>query len=1135
RPNLPTILYGGREYRNGSSVGPFIEGTIVTFHCTTIGGKPIPEVSWWKKEENLPEESTLSENEMGINNVTSRVKFQLMREDLGAVLECRVENDATETPLVAWIRLDLDVKPFALELEEQPVPVIEGEHAELICIVDGAKPPASVKWYNGSEIVAMSSSIQEEGLDDGTFRTISRLILPLSRYDHLKTIICKASNPVMSASGDQPLEDTVRLQVLYSPSVIVGPSARLTVNETGSAIINCTFDANPPNATEVIWYRNNTEININTTSRYKFNNFGIPSLIINFISRNDAGMYSCAVNNSIGRNKALEPMYMNVIYRPTVRARISPTQVPEDKVSNVNIQCDIIDGNPANLLLVRWYKDNKLMNEATSKEIRWLNVTRKLTGNYSCQGQNEAGWGNISEPVQFVVNYLPGKAKLHHLDRPAVKGKHTTLSCEVDDLGSPEATAFHWEYNGKVLLVTTANYTIDRVSLNSRGNYSCAAKNTLGIGQQEYYILHPKAPPVFIERPPSEYGASQNDSSISISCRVECFPMCKIEWLKNGASLKDSKMYIIKSTEHPEEVEKNTFPSMVSTLTWNLAAWPGGVLDRELDNAYYTCTSSGNDVGHGVSTATYFRVEFPPENITLSNYELSVVEGHVYAKVHCSAHSWPPSTYLWKVRETVIADTATLVINYTIPRDNTGIYICIASNRRGNITADLTVNVLYKPDCILSERISDEGRPIFTCEAVANPDIVNFTWFRQNETLHEHIVSRGTKSVLTLPANKPEYDGDYYCKVNNSVGESDLCHVLIQTTLEPQGWMPQLTEENVILIAGVASAIVIITIIVAAVMVLRNRRTHSEYDCRVGEKVEPQGWMPQLTEENVILIAGVASAIVIITIIVAAVMVLRNRRTHKNPISNFSPEGRVQPSESIPVNKTALSIKPSVVTFRRVPDFAVPKSERRDVNNPTKGKAGGSKPVYQNVTTGKKDSSESTAKYENMTFHQKDPRRPKTPIPSVRMRTALPVSHVYENISRLKHSRPLSSGATVVTLGGDQQTTRSLEKTSSNHVQKSLPSLRSQHGDESLILINDNDIGSTPLKDKENNNIKVEYTLSSQAKMKTNPEGVVYADLMLPNHGRSLVGRKGSCTEYATLKFEKEENGTPESLQSRRQ
>ena len=90
---------------------------------------------------------------------------------------------------------------------------------------------------------------------------------------------------------------------------------------------------------------------------------------------------------------------------------------------------------------------------------------------------------------------------------------------------------------------------------------------------------------------------------------MECFPLCEIVWLKNGLPLGESDFYSIKTSTLPPDPAKSDFESVLSTLTWNLTAWPNGQLDRLHDNANYTCQSTSNSVGAGVSSTTYFRVE----------------------------------------------------------------------------------------------------------------------------------------------------------------------------------------------------------------------------------------------------------------------------------------------------------------------------------------------------------------------------------------------------------------------------------------------------------------------------------------------------------------------------------------------
>jgi hypothetical protein len=98
---------------------------------------------------------------------------------------------------------------------------------------------------------------------------------------------------------------------------------------------------------------------------------------------------------------------------------------------------------------------------------------------------------------------------------------------------------------------------------------------------------------------------------------VECSPLCEIVWLKDGLALdEDDERYTISYGERPPNYAKNDFESVYSTLHFNIDQWPGGKLDRIIDNANYTCQSRSWQVSSlqtdGVTSTTYFRVECKP-------------------------------------------------------------------------------------------------------------------------------------------------------------------------------------------------------------------------------------------------------------------------------------------------------------------------------------------------------------------------------------------------------------------------------------------------------------------------------------------------------------------------------------------
>lgn len=117
------------------------------------------------------------------------------------------------------------------------------------------------------------------------------------------------------------------------------------------------------------------------------------------------------------------------------------------------------------------------------------------------------------------------------------------------------------------------------------------------------------APPTFIGRLQPYMGVLTTAKAVSLSCHVECFPLCEILWLKNGIPIVESEFYNIKTNTLPPDQTKSDFESVLSTLSWNLTAWPNGQLDRLHDNANYTCQSTHNKVGSGVSSTTHLHVE----------------------------------------------------------------------------------------------------------------------------------------------------------------------------------------------------------------------------------------------------------------------------------------------------------------------------------------------------------------------------------------------------------------------------------------------------------------------------------------------------------------------------------------------
>jgi hypothetical protein len=72
------------------------------------------------------------------------------------------------------------------------------------------------------------------------------------------------------------------------------------------------------------------------------------------------------------------------------------------------------------------------------------------------------------------------------------------------------------------------------------------------------YFVHVylTAGPTFIERlPPTSGALSSAADATKLSCRVECYPLCQIDWFRNGLPIRESPMYTVIDSFVPENVK----------------------------------------------------------------------------------------------------------------------------------------------------------------------------------------------------------------------------------------------------------------------------------------------------------------------------------------------------------------------------------------------------------------------------------------------------------------------------------------------------------------------------------------------------------------------------------------------------
>uniref|UniRef100_A0A182P6J4 Ig-like domain-containing protein n=1 Tax=Anopheles epiroticus TaxID=199890 RepID=A0A182P6J4_9DIPT len=860
-PSVITLQDGNRNsIKNGSHIGPMREGQDLQVVCEVYGARPEPVISWHRSGRVVRGNQIVDELN-GLYTVKSTLSLTLSRQELGATYNCRVEMKDLKLSVDNQFHIDLQVRPTKINLSGVEHHTVQGTKVLLQCQVSGARPAANMTWYNSSKLITEESSemtsinTKTYLQNDGTFETISQMIFTATRFENGASMRCEADNIVMREDMDRPLHDTLTLEVMYPPVVSVKPE-NITVNETQDFLIFCDYEANPASLESVKWYRNGQEIKLNSV-RYEGGNPEQTALLIKNSTRHDIGAYTCELSNSIGFDVSDNEVYVDVIYKPTVMLTMDPeAPVIENDQANITLLCNIVDGNPMLLTKVRWFLDGEFLKELPECEEETLgtdenlcevdpskmllqNVGREFIGNYSCEGFNAAGWGDVSEENPLDIYYEPGNASMVHYPYIAIKRRSVTFNCSIEDRGNPAATRYRWLRGGKpVLDVVTPSWTVDPVGLDSRTTFSCFAYNEGGEGYPAEVNLEVHAPPAFIQKLQPYTGALFSTTNMSLSCRVECIPSCSISWFKDGIGIEESdERYYITNTYLPAEPATGDFESAYSVLHFNMSAWPNGILDRIKDSSNYSCVSTNNSAGPGVRSTTYFGVEYPPENTSLSSTSISVEEGKIPPKIVCSSRAYPEPAFYWSRNGEIIAKGSALIVDDVLERSDAGKYTCTAFNKHGNHSTDAYIEIHYKPTCqIIRKEVEDEE--VLICVATGSPRESEFEWSvkNANESLQSHrIKSEPYESYLTLD-DAVSAMRTYVCVASNNVGMGTPCEIEVAGYVA--WWLKGDALTPYILIGAVAAMLLAVILVCIIIICICRRKRRQEKSSMHMEEIE---------------------------------------------------------------------------------------------------------------------------------------------------------------------------------------------------------------------------------------------------------------------------------------------------------
>ncbi|XP_005400104.1 PREDICTED: B-cell receptor CD22 isoform X2 [Chinchilla lanigera] len=354
------VLYAPEPSTVQFHPSPAEEGKPVELICISPANPPAKNYTWFHNKEIL-------------ENTEEKVWISRVRLEHAGNYSCLAENIYGRGEKGQGAELDVHYPPKEVTVVIQNSTLIqEGDTVKLLCRYQSSNP--DVTTYSWSpENFWNGKSTKELWIYKIAWNT--------------PPITCKACNQWCSESP------SISLGVQYAPRDVkilqIGPSSE--IHAGNQVLLRCTFSYSNPKEVHFFWKKNGSLLQEGS------------DLVFNSISPEDAGNYSCSINNSIGQTTS-EIWKLQVLYAPR-RLRVSFT--PANSVMEgrkAALTCES-DANPP-VSHYSWFDWNNQDLQYDGQTLRLEPLQIKHSGSYWCRGSNRLGMGD-SPPSTLTVYYSP--------------------------------------------------------------------------------------------------------------------------------------------------------------------------------------------------------------------------------------------------------------------------------------------------------------------------------------------------------------------------------------------------------------------------------------------------------------------------------------------------------------------------------------------------------------------------------------------------------------------------------------------------------------------------------------------------------------------------------------------------------
>ncbi|KAI1886249.1 hypothetical protein AGOR_G00212050 [Albula goreensis] len=224
------------------------------------------------------------------------------------------------------------------------------------------------------------------------------------------------------------------------------------------------------------------------------------SLELRELTSGDTGLYSVSLISGAG--PASGKTILNVYERISGPEITGPSEPLIAGISSANLSCQAAAGTSISR---EWLKgdqplspSNRITFSEDQSSVFISPVESSDNGEYQCRLSNPVSTDTAN--YSLTVNYGPEDVLIQGASDIEV-GQTVVLICSASS--EPPAT-FTWTLNGTETSVMAAEYTVEDVTYDDSGNYTCVAENAVtgSSGSSAVHVLFVKGGPVSVSGPP---------------------------------------------------------------------------------------------------------------------------------------------------------------------------------------------------------------------------------------------------------------------------------------------------------------------------------------------------------------------------------------------------------------------------------------------------------------------------------------------------------------------------------------------------------------------------------------------------------------------------------------------------------